>query len=168
MFNRISQAEHDRIVGEINAAHTARYTTLAALVPDADADDVDAVVAAITQRLTDTNELQAEITRLGQDVDQAQRVATEATNRADQAEKQVQGVSALFGAKAKEEGFDVVKAVGDIVPKQFTRAIEDEQPEGSAVDPKVKTEFDELADDLAAGKITQAEFRRRCNAVKWK
>lgn len=168
MFNRISQAEHDRLMGEAAAQHTARYAALAALVPDADATDTDAVVAAITARLTASNDMEAEITALSADVDQAQQLATTLRTRAEAAEAQVNGITALFGAKAQAPGFNLVQAVGDVVPESFTRAIDEEEPKGPKVDAKVRTEFDVLADDLAAGKISHAEFRRKCSEVKFK
>lgn len=167
-MKRISIEEHEAKM----AALKSKLSTLAQIAGSAaEEDNVDAMVQAITAGLNSRVELnqkiedlEAKLTESSQEFAGMKELAEEHEKNLNAANEKLQGITALFGEKAKAEGFDVVKAVGDIAPESFTGS--DPVQQQRQEKPEHWTELDELGAMFDRGDISATEFRLKVRDMK--
>jgi chromosome segregation ATPase len=172
MFNRISHAEHDVALSALKEKHTAEMKSLveAAGLEVKEGDDMLATlkgalsaIGDLKQELADTDsDLKAANTQLESFKAEAQT----AKDDLKAATETIESIEALFGEKAKEEGFDLVEAVGSIKPESFSTTDPDGQALKQAKADGTYTELDMLSDQLKAGEITKAEFKQKAKGLQ--
>jgi hypothetical protein len=170
---KIPVAEHELALTKANEASRANLVAFATAAKvegveeKSDAELVTAISSAIGIVATlgaENDQLEAQIKKAEEANTALNTNAQDATAALKAANTTIDGVTALFGEKAKAEGFDLVTSVGSIVPEGFTNTIEDGKPiiKGNK---EARMPADDLADQLRAGKISQSEFYKQSIAL---
>lgn len=170
MFKRISEAEHKAAMAALEETHSAYLQKLAGAVnlktENMSQEQIaEAIFSAVSDQENELNQINAQLDKANQEAESNKSALDAALERVNNQAETIEGITKLFGEKAQADGFNLVEAVGDIVPEPQT-GTDPIQPAQVAADKEIITEFDQLAADYKAGNITLREFVEKTSAVK--
>ncbi len=166
---KIPVVEHKELLAQATEAGRLNLVAFANLakVERAEAQTDEQLVTAITAALGATATLADENVELEANIVTAEKAngtltAAVAAAKAETttAQATIDGVTALFGESAKADGFNLVKAVGDIVPEPPTGGLPAGQA-ASKVPAAYNTPLDDLNAKFQAREITASEFYKQ-------
>jgi len=167
--NKIPVAEHELALTEANETNRANLVAFAkaAKIEGVEEKSDEELVTALTETigtvatLTEENaEMNGQLVKAEKEFATQKEMLATQTNALAAANTKLDGVKALFGEKAKAEDFDVVEAVGSIVPEGFTASVVTEDLT-AGIPADIKSPLDELNAEFQAGKITASQFHKK-------